>query len=142
MAANYIFGLRMNIAETAGAGSWGTPFFSAPFMAMSDDWTDDPFTGMARKQWTFTFPPTLIDADTLYRIYPEVWVARMPMPVGGSWGAVQFWVGNYAGNNTPSETNNSDGQAIFQVIELPAELIEIEDGMGTYPSSSSSEEEE
>ena len=119
-----------------------------------DDWTDgDTPEYLGRKTWIWETQTLDVTPGTTMSFRPEIFIKYAPEPLPGkdpappasypaNFARVQFWVGSVAGNTAPSEDTNSDLPAVFEIIELPAELTYNSTSPGTYPAGMLSSESE
>jgi len=149
MACNYQMGIRLKYK--IGAGGWNN---GMGYLCLGDDWTDgDTPEYLGRKTWIWETQTLDVTPGTTMSFRPEIFIKYAPEPLPGkdpappasypaNFARVQFWVGSVAGNTAPSEDTNSDLPAVFEIIELPAELTYNSTSPGTYPAGMLSSESE
>jgi len=149
MACNYQMGIRLKYK--IGAGGWNN---GMGYLCLGDDWTDtDNPEYLGRKTWIWETQTLDITPGTTMSFRPEIFIKYAPEPYPGkqpappasypaNFARVQFWVGSVAGNTAPTEDTNSDLPAVFEIIELPAELTYNSTSPGTYPAGMLSSESE
>lgn len=149
MACNYQMGIRLKYK--IGAGGWNN---GMGYLCLGDDWTDgDTPEYLGRKTWIWETQTLDVTPGTTMSFRPEIFIKYAPEPPYGqppappasypaNFARVQFWVGSVAGNTAPSEDTNSDLPAVFEIIELPAELTYNSTSPGTYPAGMLSSESE